>query len=56
MSDAAAILSACLVLALACAVGALWCLADHLLVSATLYTVVALGLMAGAAATAIHSL
>jgi hypothetical protein len=56
MSDPAAIASACLVLALACAVGALRCLADHLLASAALYTLVALGLMAGAAGTAIHSL
>jgi hypothetical protein len=56
MSQEAAIVSGCLVLALACAVGALRCLADHLLASAALYTAVALGLMAGAAGAAIHSL
>jgi hypothetical protein len=56
MSDGAAILGGCLVLAFACVVGALRCLADRLLPSATLYTVVAIGLVGGAAKAALDSL
>ena len=56
MSQDAAIATGCIVLALACVVGALWCLADRLLASATLYTVIAVGLVGGAAKVALDSL
>jgi hypothetical protein len=56
MSDEAAIATGCVVLALACALGALRCIADRLLPSAAFYTVVALGLMGGAAKVALDSL
>ena len=56
MSQEAAIATGCFVLALACVLGALWCLADRLLVSAAFYTAVAVGLIAGAAKVALDSL
>ena len=56
MSQAATIVAACLVLALGCTIGALRCLADHLLASAWLYMAAAAALIGGAAGTAIHSL
>jgi hypothetical protein len=56
MSEAAAIVTACLVLALGCTIGALRCLADHLLASAWLYMVAAVALIGGAARAAMHSL
>lgn len=56
MSQDAAIATGCLVLALACVLGALWCLADRLLFSATLYTFIAVGLIGGAAKVALDSL
>jgi hypothetical protein len=56
MSQAAAIATGCIVLALACVLGALRCLADRLLPSAAIYTVVALTLVGGAAKAAIDAL
>ena len=56
MSHEAAIATACLVAALGCVLGALWCLADRLLISAALYTLVAVGFMGGAAKVALDSL
>jgi hypothetical protein len=56
MSEGAAIATGCVVLALACALGALRCIADRLLPSAAFYTAVALGLMGGAAKVALDSL
>lgn len=56
MSQEAAIVTGCLVLSLACVLGALWCLADRLLLSAALYTVIAIGLVGGAARVALDSL
>ena len=56
MSHEAAIATGCLVLALACVLGALWCLADRLLASAGLYTLIAVGLAGGAAKVALDSL
>lgn len=56
MSDEAAIAIGCFALALACAIGALRCLADHLLPSAAFYTLVAIGLIAGAAKVALDSI
>lgn len=48
--------TACLVLALACVIGALRCLSEHLLPSAAIYTVIALGFVAGAAKLATEAL
>jgi hypothetical protein len=56
MTEAGATMTACLVLALGCTIGALRCLADHLLVSAALYTLIALGFFGGAASAAIGAL
>jgi hypothetical protein len=56
MSESAAIATACIVSALAFVVGALWCLADHLLTSAVIYTALAILLMGGAAKIALDSL
>jgi hypothetical protein len=56
MSRDAAIASGCVVLALASALGALRCLADRLLPSAALYTLVAAALVGGAAKVALDSL
>jgi hypothetical protein len=56
MSQAAAIVTACLVLSLGCDLAAFRCLADRLLMSAALYTLTAVGLMAGAVGAAIHAL
>jgi hypothetical protein len=56
MTREAAITTACLVLALAAAIGALRCIADRLLPSAAIYTVMAIALMAGAARAAIDAL
>jgi hypothetical protein len=56
MSRDAAIATGCLVLALACVLGALRCLADRLLPSAAFYTVVAIALVGGAAKVALDSL
>ena len=56
MSHEAAIATGCLVLALVCVLGALWCLADRLLASAALYTFIAVGLVGGAAKVALDSL
>ena len=56
MSEVAVILVACLVLALASVLGALRCLADHLLASAAIYTLLALALFGGAAKAAIDAL
>jgi hypothetical protein len=56
MSQEAAIATGCFVLAVACVLGALWCLADRLLVSAALYTAIAVGLIGGAAKVALDSL
>ena len=56
MSRDAAIATGCVVLALASALGALHCLADRLLPSAALYTLVAAALVGGAAKVALDSL
>jgi hypothetical protein len=56
MSEGAAIASGCVALALGCIVGALRCLADRLLPSAALYTVVAAGLVGGAAKMALDAI
>jgi hypothetical protein len=56
MSEGAAITTGCLALALGCVLAALRCLADRLLPSAALYTVIALGLVGGAAKAALDSL
>jgi hypothetical protein len=56
MSRDAAIAAGCFVLALACAVGALRCLADRLLASAAFYTLIAIGLVGGAAKVAVDAL
>ena len=56
MSRDAAILAGCLVLALASIVGALRCLADRLLASAVIYTLVAIALLAAAARAAVSAL
>ena len=56
MSQGAAITTGCLVLALACVIGALRCLADRLLPSAAVYTVVAVSLVGGAAKAALDSI
>ena len=56
VSEAAVILTACLALALASVLGALRCLADHLLASAAIYTLIALMLFGGAARAAIDAL
>jgi hypothetical protein len=54
MSDGA-LATSCLVLALASVVGALRCLADRLLPSAAIYTVVAISLMGAAARVAVSA-
>ena len=56
MSEPAAIATACVVLALASIVGALRCLADRLLASAAIYTLMAVALAGGAAKAAIDAL
>ena len=56
MSRDAAIAVGCFVLAVGCAIGALRCLADRLLVSAAFYTLLAIGLVAGAAKVAADAL
>ena len=56
MSHDAAIATGCLIAALVCVVGALWCLADRLLGSAAFYTLVAVALIGGAAKVALDSL
>ena len=56
MSRDAAIATACMVLALAALVAALRCLADRLLTSAAIYTVLAAALVGGAAKVAISAL
>lgn len=48
MTRDAAIAVGCFVLALACAIGALRCLADRLLASAAFYTLIAIALVGGA--------
>ena len=55
MSRDGAIVLGCLVLALVFVIGALRCLADRLLISAIIYTAVALALMGGAARAAIDA-
>ena len=56
MSHDAAIATGCLIAALVCVLGALWCLADRMLASAAFYTVVAVGLVGGAAKVALDSI
>ena len=56
MSRDAAIATGCLVLALGCVLGALRCLADRLLPSAAFYTLIAVGLVGGAAKVALDSI
>jgi hypothetical protein len=56
MSRDAAIATGCIVLALASVAGALRCLADRLLASAAIYTLVAIALVGGAAKVAIDAL
>lgn len=56
MTEPAAIAAGCMVLALAAVLGALRCLADRLLTSAALYTLLAVGLVGEAAKRAIESL
>jgi hypothetical protein len=56
MSQPAAILGGCMMLALGCVFGALRCLADRLLPSAALYTVIAIGFVGGAAKAAVDAL
>jgi hypothetical protein len=56
MSRDAAIGAACLILALVCVLGALRCLADRLLLSAGLYTLIAVGLVGGAAKVAMEAI
>ena len=56
MTRDGAIAIGCLVLAAACVLGALRCLADRLLPSAALYTLVAVGFVGGAAKVALDSL
>lgn len=56
MTRDAALAIGCFVLALASALGALRCLADRLLASAALYTLVAIALVGGAAKAALDSI
>ena len=56
MSQTAALATGCLALALACVIGALRCLADRLLPSAAIYTLVAVGLVGGAAKAALDAI
>jgi hypothetical protein len=56
MSHTAAIATGCLAVALACVLGALRCLADRLLPSAALYTIIAVGFVGGAAKAALDSI
>jgi hypothetical protein len=56
MTETAAIAIGCMVLALAAVLGALRCLADHLLTSAAIYTLLAIALVGEAATHAIDSL
>jgi hypothetical protein len=55
MTKDAAIATGCLVLALGCVLGALRCLADRLLPSAAFYTLIAIGLIGGAAKVALDA-
>jgi hypothetical protein len=56
MSESAAIATVCIAFALVFVVGALWCLADRMLTSAAIYTLLAVFLMGGAAKIALDSL
>lgn len=56
MSQGAAIAAGCLALAAGSVVGALRCLADHLLPSAAIYTAIAVALVGGAAKAALDSI
>jgi hypothetical protein len=56
MTREAAIAAGCFTLSLACVLGALRCLADRLLASAALYTLIAVGLVGGAAKVALDSI
>jgi hypothetical protein len=49
MSQSTAVATGCLAIAMACVIGALRCLADRLLASAAIYTLMALCLAGGAA-------
>ena len=55
MTQEAALAGALFVLAFACVIGALRCLADRLLASAALYTLVATGLAVGAGKAALDA-
>ena len=55
MSRDGAIVAACSLLAIAFVVGALRCLADRLLASAVIYTVLAVALLGGAARAAVNA-
>lgn len=56
MTDAAAVATGCLALALACVIGALRCLAERLLPSAAIYTAIAVALAGGAAKAALDAI
>ena len=56
MTETAAIAIGCVVLALVAVLGALRCIADHFLMSAALYTLLAIALVGEAATRAIDSL
>jgi hypothetical protein len=56
MSQTAAIATGCVVLALGSVIGALRCLADHLLGSAVIYTLIAAALIGEATKAAINAL
>jgi hypothetical protein len=56
VSKDAAIATVCLVLALGATIGALRCIADRLLPSAAVYTVIAVALLAGGVHAAIDAL
>ena len=55
MTQGAAIATGCVVLAFACVLGALRCLADRLLPSAVFYTVIAVALVGAAAKAALDA-
>jgi hypothetical protein len=55
MSHDAAIATGCLIIALACVLGSLRCLADRMLPSAAFYTAVAVGCIGAAAKIVIDS-
>lgn len=56
MSQGAEIAVGCLVVALVCVLGALRCLADRLLPSAALYTLVGIAFVGGAAKAALDAI